>query len=309
MEESDESSAHAGGKTVWDTVKVWAAAVRPFTFPCTLVPLLIATAGAAPVERWRWDVFGVSIVAVLALHVAANLLNDYFDYAAGVDTEADADQPGQSITKGHLRPRQVLHGVLTALGAAALTAAYLTWRVGPLVPAFYAFGLFGLYAYTGPPFRLKAHALGEAAMVVWFGTAPVAAVAYVQVERFPPLLMVMSVPIGFLTAAILVGNNLRDARGDAAAGVRTLAHVAGERATRWVYVFFVIGAPAGISAVGVAAGVPLLALTLLALLPMAGPIRSVLKGRRLPDIDARTARLPVGVGLIATAVLLWSGGL
>jgi hypothetical protein len=32
-------------------------------------------------------------------------------------------------------------------------------------------------------------------------------------------------------------------------------------------------------------------------------------GQRLPDIDARTARLPIGVGVIATAVLINAGGL
>jgi 1,4-dihydroxy-2-naphthoate octaprenyltransferase len=292
-------------------LKLWVAATRPFSFPCSMVPVLIATAAVAPVSRWRWDVFVLTLAAVLCLHIAANLLNDYFDYTAGVDTrvEEEGERPGRMLVTGAVTPRGVLRGAWLALAAAALMCVYLTWRTGPLVPLFGAFAFVGLYYYTAPPLKLKARGLGEVMMVIWFGPALVAGVAYVQIDAFPLPVMLMSVPIGFLTTAILVGNNLRDLEEDAAGGVRTLAQRIGPRAAAWLYVFLVVGAPAGITLVGLAYGVPLLGLTLLSLLAVVGPVRAVIGGRRLPDIDARTARLPLSVGAIATTVLICVGGI
>jgi len=276
-----------------------------------MVPVVLATAAAAPVRAWRWDVFAACILGVLCLHVAANLLNDYFDFTCGVDTrvEEEGDRPGRMLVAGEFTPQGFARGAGLALAVAALVAAYVTWRAGPLVPVFYVLAIAGLYCYSAPPLKLKARGLGEVMMVIWFGPALVAGVAYVQVGAFPLPLMLMGVPIGFLTTAILVANNLRDLEEDAAGGVRTLAHRIGPRAAAWLYVFLVVGAPGGITMVGLAYGRPLLALTMLSLLTVIGPVRAVLAGRRLPDIDAQTARLPLSVGAIGTAVLVCGGGL
>ncbi len=293
-------------------LKLWFLATRPFSFPCSMVPVVIATAAVAPVREWRWDVFACCIVAVLCLHIAANLLNDYFDFTSGVDTRADeeeADRPGRMLVEGAFTPQGFARGAALALAVAALVAAYLTVVVGPLVPAFYVLAILGLYYYTAPPLKLKARGLGEVMMIIWFGPALVAGVAYVQTGQFPLPLILMGIPIGFLTTAILVANNLRDLEEDAAGGVRTLAHRIGPRAAAWLYVFLVVGAPGGITLVGLLRGEPWLALTMLSLLTVIGPMRAVLAGKRLPDIDAQTARLPMSVGVIATAVLVWMGGM
>ena len=300
-----------GRTSIGSRLKLWVAATRPFSFPCSMVPVVIATAAAAPIGRWRWDVLAVTLAAVLCLHVAANLLNDYFDYVSGVDRrmEEDRDHPGRLLVTGAVTPRGFVRGAALAVGAATVMGVYLTWRAGWLVPVFGVFAFTGLYYYTAPPLKLKARGLGEVMMVIWFGPALVAGVAYVQTGGFPLPLMLMSVPIGFLTTAILVSNNLRDLEEDAAGGVRTLAQRIGPRAAAGLYVFLVVGAPAGITLVGLAYGVPLLALTLLSLLAVIGPIRAVTGGQRLPDIDARTARLPIMVGVIATSVLVCTGGI
>ena len=46
--------------------------------------------------------------------------------------------------------------------------------------------------------------------------------------------------IGSLACAILVANNLRDLRGDAAVGKRTLATRLGDRGTRWFFAALVL---------------------------------------------------------------------
>jgi 1,4-dihydroxy-2-naphthoate octaprenyltransferase len=303
--------AHCGPGSLTARLGLWVRATRPFSFPCSVMPLLVATAAAAPVSRWRWDALATVLLSVLSMHVAGNVLNDYFDFVSGVDSRTDGEEgrPGRLLVSGAMRPRQAARGALLALAVSLAAAGYLAWRVDALALAFWAVGLLGAYAYTGPPFNLKARALGEPTMLVFFGPALMAGAAYVQVERIPLPVLLLSVPMGLSVSHILVGNNLRDMEEDAAGGVRTLAHVVGARAMVGLYCALALALPLGIAAVGLAYDAPLLALTPVSWLAVIGPARALLAGRRPADIDARTARFMAGLGATATLTLVASGGL
>ena len=290
---------------------LWLRATRPFSFPCSLLPVLAATAATGPIGRWRWDTLAATLLAVLCMHVAGNALNDYFDYVSGVDTSNDADEgrPGRLLVRGLMTPRQVARGAMLALAASVGAVGYLCWRVNVVVLAFWAFGLLGAYAYTGPPFKLKARALGEPTILLFFGPALMAGAAYVQVERVPLPVLLLSVPMGLSVTHILVANNLRDIEEDAAGGIRTLAHIIGRRAMVWLYCGLAPAIPVAIALVGLTHGAPMLALVLLSPAAALGPIKALLAGRPPPDIDARTARFLLTTGGITTLALVCTGGL
>ena len=60
-------------------------------------------------------------------------------------------------------------------------------------------------------------------MFVFFGLVAVVGTAYLQALRLDRVFFAAAIPPGLLITAILVVNNLRDIRHDAAAGKRTLA--------------------------------------------------------------------------------------
>ena len=66
-------------------------------------------------------------------------------------------------------------------------------------------------------------------MFIFFGLVAVVGTAYLQAGRLEPLFVVAAIPVGALTTAILVVNNLRDIPTDTAAGKRTLAVMLGVR--------------------------------------------------------------------------------
>ncbi len=71
---------------------------------------------------------------------------------------------------------------------------------------------------------------------MFFGLVAVAGTVLVQLGRTTtPATWAAAVAIGTLACAILVANNLRDLRGDAAVGKRTLATRFGDRGTRWFF--------------------------------------------------------------------------
>ena len=68
-------------------LKKWVIASRPFSFPASVMPILFGTAAAGIKGGAEVDfiAFIISLAAMLFLHSATNLLNDYHDYNKKID--------------------------------------------------------------------------------------------------------------------------------------------------------------------------------------------------------------------------------
>jgi 1,4-dihydroxy-2-naphthoate octaprenyltransferase len=87
-------------------------------------------------------------------------------------------------------------------------------------------------AYTGGPWPLGYHGLGDLFVFLFFGLVAVSATYFVQARQFAWDTLLVGIPIGLLAANILVVNNYRDVETDAVAGKRTLAVRFGRGAAR-----------------------------------------------------------------------------
>lgn len=294
------------------TFRQLVASWRAFSLPVSVLPVVLATAAVRPPDQWNWPVLALSVTGAALLHLAGNLLNDYFDFRSGVDRAMhdDTGRPGRLLVTGQLTPRVYLLEAIVCLLAAGTITALLAWRVGPGVLAFAAAAVVLLYAYTGPPFKLKYRGLGEGVVFVVFGPLLMAGAAWVQTRQLAPLALLLSVPAGLATAALLAGNNWRDRQEDARAGIVTLGRFAGGKVARIVYLVLVTLAatlPAALAATGLA---PLALLACpVTLLLLVRPVRAVLADRRLANIDVHTARWEtLLLGVMILACLLNDGG-
>ena len=86
----------------------WARALRAFSFPLSVLPVFVATAAVLPPGEWRWDVLIASVAGVVLLHAAGNLLNDYFDFGAGVDRNVEGDE-GRGFLLAHCAGRACIN--------------------------------------------------------------------------------------------------------------------------------------------------------------------------------------------------------
>jgi 1,4-dihydroxy-2-naphthoate octaprenyltransferase len=134
--------------------------------------------------------------------------------------------------------------MLLTMGAAFLVGCYLVWIAGwPIV----VIGLASLACsvlYTGGPFPLAYHGLGDVFVFVFFGLVAVSGTVYVQMLAWPPDALLAGAAMGALSTAILVVNNLRDIPTDAKAGKRTLAVRLGPAGTKAEYLLMLAVAAA-----------------------------------------------------------------
>jgi 1,4-dihydroxy-2-naphthoate octaprenyltransferase len=183
-----------------------------------------------------WPALAALLGAIL-LQIATNFANDLFDFKAGADTE-DRLGPPRATQQGWISPRAMAWGTGLTLLAALAVGVYLVWVGGWPIALLGAVSLFLTLAYTGGPFPLAYHGLGDLFVFLFFGLAATLGTWYVQVLQLGealPALLLAATPVGCLATAILVVNNLRDIEGDARAGKRTLAVRFGPRAARIEY--------------------------------------------------------------------------
>jgi len=200
----------------------WISAARPRTLPAAVVPVAVGTAVAAASGGVAWPAAIAALAGALAIQVGTNFANDVFDAERGADGP-DRIGPTRAVSAGLISAAAMKRAMVLAFACAAACGLYLVHVAGwPIVVIGLASIASGI-AYTGGPFPLGYHGLGDVFVLVFFGFVAVCGTVFVQVGHVPPLAIWAAVPVGALATAILVVNNLRDRPTDARAGKRTLA--------------------------------------------------------------------------------------
>jgi 1,4-dihydroxy-2-naphthoate octaprenyltransferase len=279
----------------------WLAGARPRTLPAALAPVLVGTGAAAALGGFRPAPALLALLVALALQVAVNYANDYSDGTRG--TDADRVGPMRLVGSGAATPRQVLLAAGLAFAVAAVAGLVLAALSSWWLVAVGAACIAAAWTYTGGPLPYGYRALGEVFVFVFFGLVAVVGTTFVQTESVDGLAFAAAVPIGLLSVALLVVNNLRDISGDALVGKRTLAVLVGDRGTRLGYTGLLVVAFVVVVLIGLVR--PWALLALLALPLAAPPVRTVLSGGQGPALIA--ALQGTGLLTLATGVLLGTG--
>ena len=210
---------------------IWWLAIRPKTLPAAASGVIVGS-----VLAWADGGFSLgpalaALVIALLLQIGSNLANDVYDDERGADT-ADRLGPLRVTQSGLLRRDQVKSGMKVVFAVAFALGVYLTWVRGPMVLVVGIAAIISAIAYTGGPYPLGYHGLGEVFVFVFFGLAAVVGTYWVQTGQTSPLAWLMAVPVGLLITAIIVVNNLRDVEQDRVARKRTVTVRIGTQATK-----------------------------------------------------------------------------
>jgi 1,4-dihydroxy-2-naphthoate octaprenyltransferase len=219
----------------------WLGAMRPRTLPAAVAPVMVGSALA-----WRdggFDAGAASLCLVFALliQIGTNFSNDYHDFMKGADT-AERVGPRRAVAAGLISPAAMRRAAAMVMIAAFVAGLGLLGRGGPWMLAVGIVSVASGFAYTGGPYPLGYHGLGDLFVFIFFGLVAVCATYFVQTGRVTADAFLAAVPIGLLAANILLVNNYRDAETDAAAGKRTLVVRFGRPFARGQHAFSLLAA-------------------------------------------------------------------
>ena len=199
-----------------------------------IVPVVVGTAVAVRDGVFDPWVALAALVSAVMIQIGTNFANDLYDSRKGADTP-DRLGPTRVTSAGLLTPGAVETGMWIVFGLAAVSGLCVIYAGGwPILVIGVASILAGI-AYTGGPFPLGYHGLGDLAVFIFFGLVAVMGTYYAQARALTVEALLAAVPVGALATNILVINNVRDADTDRAAGKRTLAVLFGRGAARAEY--------------------------------------------------------------------------
>lgn len=287
------------------SLRAWVLASRPATLTAAVVPVLVGTAAAHALGEFQKGPAVAALVGAMLIQIATNYANDVFDAEKGADTEERLG-PTRAVQAGLLSARAVRAGMIVTFGLAVLVGLYLTAVAGWPVVAIGVASILSGIAYTGGPYPLGYHGLGDVFVMAFFGFVAVCGTVFVETGAVPALAVLASIPVGALATCILVVNNLRDRHTDIKAGKRTLAVRLGRGGALAEYVLLLVAAYAVPVVLAVQHGKMWLLLPL-ASLPVAVLLfRRIIRseGRDLNPCLANTAKLLLLFGALFSVGLL-----
>ncbi len=286
--------------------QAWLLAIRPRTLPAATSGVIAGTAAAFADGGFRPLAALAALATALLLQIGANVANDYFDFFKGADTKERLG-PLRVTQAGLIPPRQVVTGMAVIFALAALTGLYLIIQGGWPIAVVGVLAILSALAYTGGPYPLGYHGLGDLFVFIFFGLAAVCGTYYAQTLRLSVTALIPALSVGLLTMNILAVNNLRDIATDRASGKRTLAVRLGEKGTLREFGLFL--ALAYLIPLGAAVGGMVSPWVLLAWLSLPLGLRlyremASVRGRALNKTLAQTGQLDLifsllyGIGLV-----------
>jgi 1,4-dihydroxy-2-naphthoate octaprenyltransferase len=211
--------------------KLWVEAARPRTLPAAVAPVIVGAALAWHAGRFDAAATALCLGFALLVQIGTNFANEYYDFVHGADTAARVG-PRRAVAAGLIAATVMRRAMIGVLAAAFLLGLGLIAWGGPWLVAIGVASILCGVAYTGGPWPLGYHGLGDVFVFIFFGLVAVGATYFVQTGSWPLDSLLAGTAIGALTANILVVNNYRDVETDAAAGKHTLVVLLGRPAAR-----------------------------------------------------------------------------
>jgi 1,4-dihydroxy-2-naphthoate octaprenyltransferase len=202
--------------------------------------VVAATLAGALYVYWRgakvhWVNLPLAVLGAFFAHVAANVINDVYDFRSGVDTLAPTrDSPdfgGSNVLTGGLMTvgegfAWGLSFGAVALGLGALIALSAGW--GVLLPA--VAGALIAFEYVAPPLRFGylGYGLGELGILIAFGPLTVAGAAWAVGGRWSWGAAATGVIVGINIVAILYCHHFTHPEADRQVGKMSPVAVLGK---------------------------------------------------------------------------------
>lgn len=298
--------SHEGGNRP-GVFSIWIHAIRAPSLSAAAIPVLLGVAIAARDGFFSLGRLLLALLGAIAIQAGTNLINDYYDYRSGADSEQSLG-PSMVIQRGLLTPEQVWRGGIVAFAIGGAIGLILVQLCGWPILALGIPSIAAGYFYTASPVSLAYVALGELTVFVFMGPVIVLGAYFVMALHFSAAALWASIPLGFMVAGILHANNIRDIESDTRHGKRTLATILGRAGANYELVALDVAAYATTLVAVLAHSLPWIALIVFLTVPRAlDQIRIVMRESEPKKLNLalfRSVQLHMEFGLLMIAAFL-----
>ena len=222
-------------------------ALRPWTFSASLIPVVLgAVLSYRTCSEFNIVSFLVTLVSVLAVNGAGNMVNTYFDFMREINARRRArihpenhqgNRDDRAPAADQFNQTQVVNIAAYFYGTGMACLWLLMWlspaRSDHLAAIFFG-GLSASFLYTGG-IGLKYYVLGDLLVMFTFGPLSVLFSFLVQCGEFSVGPLLLALPLALSTEAILHSKHVREMEADKQAGVVSLAVLLGKQGSYFLF--------------------------------------------------------------------------
>lgn len=225
-------------KEEWDSLDIiskWLISTRAAVLIMTFISAAIAGILAIQQGMFNFWLWGLVVIGLIFAHATNNLLNDYTDFARGVDQDNyyRAQYGPQPLVHGLLSRRQLLTYAfitgLIALTAGGILVSVRGWQALVLL----GLGAFFVLFYTYP---LKYIALGELSVLIVWGPLMIGGGYFVITGVWDWNVVIASLPYALGVTGVIFGKHIDKYEMDKAKGIHTLPVLLGESLSRYTVI-------------------------------------------------------------------------
>jgi len=223
-------------------LKYYFMAIRPKTLTAGVSPVILGLSYSFYIHK-SLSIFiaFLTISCTVLMQMGTNLVNDYFDFKKGVDNNRKSG-PLRVTQEKLLSEKEVKWAYRICFILAFIMGLYLMMVGGKLIIILGLTSLAMAYLYTGGPFPLAYYGLGELLAFLFFGPVAVFGTYYLQSNQYNLDAIILGTSPGFLSAALMAINNLRDREDDLISGKRTLANIFSLNTARFIpFICIILG--------------------------------------------------------------------
>jgi 1,4-dihydroxy-2-naphthoate octaprenyltransferase len=210
----------------------WIAGARPKTLPAAIAPVAVASALAG--NSFNPLLALLALLVSLSLQIGVNYANDYSDGVKGTDDNRVG--PMRLVASGAATASQVKFAAYLSLSSAAVFGLFLALQTTLWFIAIGVLAIAAAWGYTGWKNPYGYFGFGELAVFVFFGLVATMGTYYAQTGELTLNSLLVAIPMGCLSCALLAINNLRDRAADELVGKRTLAVRLGDSSARKAFI-------------------------------------------------------------------------
>ena len=219
-------------------ISVWLRVIRVRFLLASVIAVLVGLA-----LNWSQnssiDYFDaiLTFAGVMALHASVDLLNDYWDFKRGIDTQTTRTKMSGGtgvLPEGLLKPSSVYRAGVLFLIIGSLIGSYFVITNGILIAIILGFAILSIYFYST---KIVDSGLGEFFVAVK-GSMIVIGAFFIQSGEINPESILAGIVIGALSSLVLFIASFPDHDADKSKGRKTLVIVVGKEKASKLFLDF-----------------------------------------------------------------------
>jgi len=207
-----------------------------------LLASVIAVSVGLSISWWQTSQIDVlhaalTLAGVMALHASVDLLNDYWDFKRGIDSQTKRTKMSGGtgvLPEGLLKPSTVYRAGIGFLILGAIVGSYFVIIDGIIIAILLGFAIISIYFYST---KIVDSGLAEVFVAIK-GTMIVLGTYFIQVSEITISPILAGIIVGVLSSLVLFITSFPDHDADKSKGRKTLVIAVGKQKASSIYWIF-----------------------------------------------------------------------